>query len=306
MNSTKPSLLLVGSVAYDDIHTATEVGERLLGGSASHFSFSASLVGAHPRVVAVVGDDFDPADLARLESAGADLSGVAHKPGASFRWGGRYSEDFTSRETLFTELGVFESFEPELPGDFADEGIVFLANIHPALQASVLDAVHAPRLVALDTMNLWIENTRPELVAVLPRVDLLFINDEEARLLAGEPNLVRAGEKILEMGPRAICLKKGEHGVLLFIDDKVIPLPGYPVRKLVDPTGAGDSFAGGVMGSLALSDGLGAENLRKAALIGSVLGSLSVEGLGVKGLEGRKPEEFSHRLSDFKALLGIS
>ena len=137
-------------------------------------------------------------------------------------------------------------------------------------------------------------------------MDLLFINDEEARLLAGEPNLVRAGEKILEMGPRAICLKKGEHGVLLFIDDKVIPLPGYPVRKLVDPTGAGDSFAGGVMGSLALSDGLGAENLRKAALIGSVLGSLSVEGLGVKGLEGRKPEEFSHRLSDFKALLGIS
>ncbi len=306
MKQARPSLLVVGSVAYDDIHTATEIGERLLGGSASHFSFSASLVGAHSRVVAVVGDDFDSADLDRLEAVGADLAGVAHKPGASFRWGGRYSEDFTSRETLFTELGVFESFEPELPGDFASEGIVFLANIHPVLQARVLDAVHAPKLVALDTMNLWIESTRAELVAVLPRVDLLFINDEEARLLAGEPNLVRAGERILEMGPRAICLKKGEHGVLLFVEDKVIPLPAYPVRQLVDPTGAGDSFAGGVMGSLALSGELSAENLRKAALAGSVLGSLAVEALGVKGLEGRQPEEFSDRLDDFKALLGIS
>lgn len=306
MNGKQASILVVGSVAYDDLRTSTQSGEGLLGGSASHFSFSAALTGARSRVVAVVGDDFAEADLARLESVGADLAGVAKRPGKSFRWGGEYNEDFSSRETLFTELGVFEDFQPELPGDFADEEIVFLANIHPTLQGQVLDAVHGPRLVALDTMNLWINTTPEEFAAVLPRVDLLFLNDEEARLLGGHSNVVRAGEAILEMGVKNICLKKGEHGVLLFVDGEIIPLPGYPVKELIDPTGAGDSFAGGVMGTLAVAGDLTAGTLREAALAGSVLGSLAVEGLGVKGLEGRSREEFTDRLEHFKALLGIS
>ena len=306
MSGTQPSLLVVGSVAYDTVRTAYESGEGLLGGSASHFSFSAALTGVTSRLVAVVGDDFESSDLARLEAVGADLAGVAHRPGASFRWGGEYNADFSERETLFTELGVFESFEPELPEDFAREKIVFLANIHPALQAQVLEAVQEPELVALDTMNLWINITPDELKAVLPKVDLLFINDEEARLLGEHHNLVRAGEEILKLGPKAICLKKGEHGVLLFVDGEIIPLPAYPVRKLVDPTGAGDSFAGGVMGVLAKAGTLNAEILRDAALAGSVLGSLAVEGLGVTGLEGRRVAEFTDRLSHFKELLGIS
>ncbi len=306
MSGMKPSLLVVGSVAYDTVHTAYESGEGLLGGSASHFSISAALTGVTSRLVAVVGDDFEDDDLARLEAVGADLAGVHRKPGTSFRWGGEYNADFSERETLFTELGVFESFEPELPEAFAREKIVFLANIHPALQAQVLEATEAPDLVALDTMNLWINITPDELKAVLSKVDLLFLNDEEARLLGEHHNLVRAGEKILKLGPKAICLKKGEHGVLLFVDGEIIPLPAYPVRKLVDPTGAGDSFAGGVMGVLAKAGSLNAKSLRNAALAGSVLGSLAVEGLGVTGLEGRKVTEFLDRLSHFKELLGIS
>ncbi len=306
MSSKQPSILVVGSVAYDDLRTANQSGEGLLGGSASHFTFSAALAGARSRVVAVVGDDFQEDDLARLKAAGADLAGVVRKPGKSFRWGGEYNEDFSSRRTLFTELGVFEDFQPELPGDYADERILFLANIHPALQTRVLESVHGPKLVALDTMNLWIETTPDELAAALPRVDLLFLNDEEARLLGGHSNLVLAGEEILKMGAKSICLKKGEHGVLLFVDGEIIPLPGYPVKALVDPTGAGDSFAGGVMGSLAEGGELTAAALREAALAGSVLGSLAVEGLGVKGLEGRRKDEFTSRLRHFKALLGIS
>ncbi|MBC8366749.1 sugar kinase [bacterium] len=306
MSGMQPSLLVVGSVAYDTVRTAYETGEGLLGGSASHFSFSAALTGVIPRLVAVVGDDFSADDLARLEAVGADLAGVARMSGASFRWGGEYNADFSERETLFTELGVFENFEPVLPGDLAQEKVVFLANIHPVLQGQVLEAVDSPSLVALDTMNLWINITPDELKAVLPNIDLLFINDEEARLLGEHHNLVCAGEEIIKLGPKAICLKKGEHGVLLFVDGEIIPLPAYPVRKLVDPTGAGDSFAGGVMGELAKAGTLNAESLREAALAGTGLGSLAVEGLGVTGLEGRKVEEITDRLSPFKELLGIS
>jgi len=281
-------------------------GERLLGGRASHFSFAAALAGALPRLVAVVGDDFDPADRELLASIPADLEGLAVRPGTTFRWGGEYSRDFGLRRTHFTELGVFERFAPRLPESYRDEGVVFLANIHPALQMQVLEAVRAPRLVALDTMNLWIETTRRDLEAALRRVDLLFINDEEARMLSGETDLLRAAEKILGMGPRACCLKKGEHGVLLFVDGRIVPLPAYPVKHLVDPTGAGDSFAGGVMGCLAVAGVLNLENLREAAYEGSVLGSMAVEGLGVAGLKGRSREEFLERLRDFKDLLGVA
>jgi len=306
MTAKRPSLMVVGSVAYDDIRTAELSGERLLGGSASHFSFAAALAGAHPRVVAVVGEDFDRSDIELLAAIPADLGGLAIRPGKSFRWGGAYNEDFSERVTLFTELGVFEDFQPELPESFKNEGVIFLANIHPALQGRVLDAARSPRLVALDTMNLWIDLNRAELEAVLPRVDLFFVNEEEARMLSGETNLVLAGEKILEMGPRACCLKKGEHGVLLFVDGQILPLPGFPVRELVDPTGAGDCFAGGVMGCLAASGSLDAKGLREACLAGSVLGSMAVEGLGVTGLKGRSHEEFRDRLAAFKRLLGIS
>jgi len=300
---SSPSILVVGSLAYDDIRTPTASGERLLGGSASHFSLAASLAGALPRVVAVVGEDFDAADLDMLAALPADLSGVRRLPGPSFRWGGEYSEDLTSRRTLFTELGVFADFQPEIPAELAGSGTVFLANIHPSLQGSVLDALEGPELVALDTMNLWIETTRPELDAVMERCHLLFVNDEEARLLTGQSDLLRAGRELLARGPRALLLKKGEHGVLVFWEDRVYPLPSFPVSGAVDPTGAGDSFAGGVMGHLARAGGLGEDALREAALTGAVMGSLAVEGLGVDGLRGRDSGEAMRRREEFLEIL---
>ncbi|MCP4546179.1 MAG: sugar kinase [bacterium] len=296
-------LLVVGSMAYDDIETAETSGERLLGGSASHFSLAASLAGAVPSIVAVVGDDFAQADLDLLAALPADVDGVVRAPGKTFRWGGRYSKDFLARETLFTELGVFESFSPELSTAQLNSEIVFLANIHPALQREVLNSIASPRFTAMDTMNLWIDITRDDLIDVISRVDLLFINDEEARQLTGENSLVAAGKAILGLGPAHCMLKKGEHGVLLFSGGAVYPFPSFPVEKIVDPTGAGDSFAGGVMGRLACEGCCDTPALRRALLTGTVMGSFAVEGLGVAGLRHRRQLDVRKREEMLRDLL---
>lgn len=300
-----PELLAVGSLAYDDIETPVASGERLLGGSLSHFALAAALAGAAPRLVAVVGEDFDAEDLALLAGLGADVSGVERAAGDTFRWGGRYGDRFIGRETLFTELGVFADFTPRLGAAQRNCEHVFLANIQPTLQRDVLDAVARPRFVAMDTMNLWIDHALADLLAIVARVDLLFINDDEARQLSGEPSLMLAGEKLLELGPRHVALKKGEHGVLLFSGGEVYPLPAFPVRRMVDPTGAGDAFAGGVMGSLAQEAAVDAAALRRALLVGSVVGSFAVEGLGVAGLRARRPEDLAQRLAAMQALLAV-
>ncbi len=288
-------LLVVGSLAYDEIETAYAKGSELLGGSVSHFSLAAALCGALPRIVAVVGDDFGAEDLDFLAGLPADITGIERREGRTFRWGGRYSADFSARETLFTELGVFEDFRPRLSPGLQGSPVLFLANIHPALQAEVLDATLSPDFVALDTMNLWIDTCPEALAAVIARVDLLFINDEEARQLSGESSLLAAGRRLLAMGPVHCLLKKGEHGALLFSGEEVFPFPSFPTDAVVDPTGAGDSFAGGVMGELAREGRYDRDAIRRALVTGSVTGSFAVEGLGLAGLSGRSPADLAQR-----------
>jgi len=301
MSATR--LLAVGSLAYDDIETPAAAGRDLLGGSLAHFSVAASLAGALPVLVAVVGEDFRAEDLALLARLPADLSGVERRPGRSFRWGGRYGADCAGRETLYTELGVFADFAPVLGPGQADCELVFLANIQPQLQARVLDAACGRRLAAMDTMNLWIDSALADLLAVIARVDLLFINDEEARQLTGERSLVKAGAALRALGPRYCIVKKGEHGVLLFADGDVFPCPAYPVAALADPTGAGDAFAGGVMGHLAREGRWDLGALRRALLTGSAVASFAVEGLGLAGLTRRRPAELAARRRALAALL---
>ncbi len=296
-------LLVVGSLAYDDIATPVASGKTLLGGSASHFSAAAALAGALPKIIAVIGDDFRSEDLDYLRALPADLEGVSRMPGQSFRWGGRYSDDFSSRETLFTKLGVFEAFKPELSESHKRCELLFLANIHPALQLDVLASATGARFVALDTMNLWIETTKSLLESVISKVDLLFINDEEARQLSGCRSLVSAGEALLQMGPAHCLLKTGEHGGLLFSGGEIYPFPPFPVREVVDPTGAGDSFAGGVLGHLAAEGNLDSDALRRAVATGATLGSFAVEGLGVDGLRSIDRRAFSARRELYLAKL---
>ena len=298
-----PELLAVGSLAYDDIETPVARGERLLGGSLSHFALAAALAGAAPRLVAVVGEDFAAEDLALLAGLPADLSGVERAAGPTFRWGGRYGPHFIGRETLFTELGVFADFRPSLTANYRGSEFIFLANIQPELQSRVLDEAQGPALVAMDTMNLWIDTALADLRAVIARVDLLFINDEEARQLSGETSLMKAGPLLQAMGPPHILLKKGEHGVLLFSGESVYPLPSFPVMEIVDPTGAGDAFAGGVMGHLVREGRWDLPALRRAMLTGSIAGSFAVEGLGVEGLRRRCPAELAAQAGVLAALM---
>ena len=299
------SILVVGSMAYDTVETPYARRERQLGGAATFFSLAAGPAAA-VRVVAVVGDDFEAEHLELLRGRGVDLAGVARATGPSFHWSGRYHDDFIERDTLATELGVFADFAPRIPAAWRSSDYVFLANIHPALQADVLAAVSGPRLVALDTMNLWIESTRDALVALLPRVDVLMVNDSEARLLSGQRSLAAAAEAIRSLGPSRVVIKKGEHGALLFGRDTVLAVPAMILPEVVDPTGAGDSFAGGFMASLARS---GADRdapdslFRQAMLDGTVAASFVPEGFSVEGLLGRDDAEGAARLATLQAMM---
>ncbi|MEE8105603.1 MAG: PfkB family carbohydrate kinase [Planctomycetota bacterium] len=271
------SLLVVGTLAYDTVETPSGKAEEVLGGAATYFSYAASFFGP-VRLMSVIGADFRPEDRELLAGRGVDLGGLHVEPeGRTFRWAGRYEGDMNVAETLDTQLNVFADYAPKVPEPFADSRYVFLANSPPAMQAHVLDQVSDDAFTVMDTMNLWIDIAREELDAVLQRVDLLIINDQEARMLAGESSLIKAGRAILEQGPNAVIVKKGEHGAFLFSREFFYAIPAYPVETVVDPTGAGDSFAGGLMGYLASEDRVDEASLRAAMLYGSVVASFNVQ-----------------------------
>ncbi len=295
------SLLVIGTLAYDTIETVHEKRVDVLGGSAMFFSVAAGAF-LPVQLVAVVGRDFKPADLALLQRHGVDTSGVEHADGRSFRWTGRYSSDWNSRQTIETQLNVFEHFDPKIPPAMCGAKYLFLANASPVVQAKALDQVTHPAFTVLDTMNLWIEMTRPELLQLLRRVDAVVLNDEEARMLTGERNLMKAAGAVLGLGPRYVILKKGEHGAFLMGSDVHFSLPAYPVQQVVDPTGAGDTFAGGFMGYVASQGNIAPKTLRKAMLYGTVAASYCVEDFGVGALQGKTLRDFDGRYDE---LLGI-
>jgi sugar/nucleoside kinase (ribokinase family) len=293
------SILVVGSVALDSVETPFGKAREVLGGSAVFFSAAASLL-APVQVVGVVGEDYPLDDLRASLNGRVDLSGVTSAPGESFRWSGVYAYDLNSRETLETRLGVFADFRPRIPEGFRESRYVFLGNIDPRLQMEVLDQVRAPELVVCDTMNFWIEGSREPLLELLARVDFLLVNDSEARQLAGEPNLLQAARWIQARGPRMVAIKKGEHGAILFVDDRVFFVPGYPLEEVFDPTGAGDAFAGGLLGYLASAGSLTPEDLRLATVFGSALGSFAVEDFSIRRFQGLTAEEIRARVKEFR------
>ena len=295
------SLLVVGSVALDTIETPFGVANDALGGSATFFSAAASLF-CKVQLVGVVGDDYPVEDLDFLSQRGVDLAGLEQDKGESFRWSGVYSYDLNSRETRDTRLGVFADFKPRIPDNFRDAEWVFLGNIDPELQNDVLNQVTKPKLVACDTMNYWINGKREELLKLLERVDLLLVNDTEARELSGDHNLLRAARWIHRQGPSIVIVKKGEHGAILFTKDFVFFAPGYPLEEVFDPTGAGDAFAGGFMGYLARAGSASPTELRRAMIYGSALGSFAVEKFSVDRLRELTSDEIQERVASFRDL----
>jgi sugar/nucleoside kinase (ribokinase family) len=295
------SILVVGSVAYDCLKTPTVEQDDVLGGAASYFALAASYF-APVNVVAVVGTDFAEHDREVLEGRSIDLSGLETAPGKTFRWGGEYSADLVRRTTLFTELGVFEEFAPTIPEHYKSSPLVFLANIHPDLQVDVVKQVDSPRVIGADTMNYWIERTPEALSRMLNGIDVLVINDEEARQLAEEHNLVKAAAKIRAMGPKTLVIKRGEYGVLCFREGERFATVSFPLETIIDPTGAGDSFAGGFMGYLATTEVFDHSVVRQAIIFGSVMGSFCVEALGTKRLQDLTRAEIHDRYRDFKEL----
>jgi len=298
------SLLVVGSVALDTVETPAGKVTDVLGGSASFFATAASLF-APVRLVAVVGDDFRVEEqIGFLRARGVDLAGLQQRPGRTFRWVGRYGANLNEAHTLDTQLGVFADFAPELPEHFRHSKIVFLANIDPALQLRVLDQVAAPELVALDTMNFWIKGKRAELLQALARVHVATVNDGEARMLSGEHNLVKAARAVQRLGPRTVVIKRGEFGVLLFHEERVFAAPAFPLEDLRDPTGAGDSFAGGMMGYLARARDFGVTGLRRAIVVGCVLGSFAVEDFSLERTRLLTLGDVTKRYELYRELIG--
>lgn len=295
------SILVVGSVALDRIETPFGVADRALGGAATYFAAAASLF--HPvQLVGVIGDDFPEDRLEFLAARGVDLGGLERAAGESFFWSGRYHYDLNTRDTLETRLGVFADFKPKIPPAFRTAEWVFLANIDPELQLDVLNQVERPKMVACDTMNYWIAGKRDALVELLGRVDAILVNDSEARELSGEHNLSQAARWIRSRGPRIVIVKKGEHGALLFTDDGVFFAPGYPLEEIFDPTGAGDSFAGGFMGWLGYAGSVNDDELRRAMIYGSAMGSLVCERFGVERLIDVDLDEIHERVRAFRRL----
>lgn len=291
------ALLVVGSVALDSLETPFGRREDVLGGSASYFSACASFFGP-TRVVAVVGEDFPEEHVRFLAGRGVDLAGLARRPGRTFRWKGRYEFDLNTAHTLDTQLNVFAAFQPELPAHFRGSEYVFLGNIDPDLQRAVLDQVERPRFVGCDTMNYWITSKRESLLRTLERVDMLFVNDAEARQLAEEHNIVKAARRILSFGPRAVVVKRGEYGALFFSGAEVFASSAVPLQAVFDPTGAGDSFAGGFMGYLAQTGRHDDATMRRAIVLGSVLASFTVEQFSLDRLRTLTPDEIRARYAE--------
>jgi sugar/nucleoside kinase (ribokinase family) len=295
-------LLVVGSIALDSVETPFGLRDDAVGGSAVFFSYAASLF--HPvQVVGVIGDDYPPAELDRLAARGVDLAGVERRKGESFRWKGKYSYDLQDRETLETHLGVFAEFDPRIPAAFTGARYVFLGNIDPVLQLGVLDQIREPGLVVCDTMNYWIESRREALLELLGRIDVLMVNDAEARELSGDWNVYRAARWILEHGPRMVVVKQGVYGAILIDSDRIFYIPAYPLEEVFDPTGAGDAFAGGFMGQLARSDDLSEAGLRRAMVYGAAMGSFAVEKFSVDRFDDIGAAEVTERVRAFADLV---
>jgi sugar/nucleoside kinase (ribokinase family) len=296
-------VLVVGSIALDTVKTPVEEHTDQLGGSASYAAVGASFF-APVKLVGVVGDDFPEAEFEFWKSRNIDASGVQRVKGKTFRWSGEYAWDLNTRETRSLALNVFENFQPALPENFRETKFVLLANIAPALQIHVLDQMRRPRFVVADTMDLWIETTRKDLDALLPRIDLLILNDSEARQMTGDTSLIRAGRAIRRMGPNYVAVKKGEHGALLFGPDEFFSCGAYPLEDIHDPTGAGDTFAGGVAGYLAgkYDGGISFQQLRKALIYGSVLASFNVEAFSLERMRRLTNEQIEDRYQMFKLM----
>jgi len=299
------SILVVGSIALDSIETPFGRVEEIPGGSAVYFSLAASYF-SRVNVVGVVGNDFPVRVLKLLNKKGVNTEGVEVKQGKTFRWKGKYDFDLNTAHTLETQLNVFSDFLPLLPQSYRSSKYVFLGNIHPDLQMRVLKSVNSPDLIACDTMNYWIERENKKLKQVLREIDMVIINEAEARQLAEEPNTIRAAKKILAMGPKYIIIKRGEYGAMLFSQKNIFVVPAYPLEKIFDPTGAGDSFAGGMLGYIANCMDTHEDILRQAIVAGSVLASFNVEDFGIKRLSTLTYSEINKRLLDFRKLVNFN
>jgi len=296
-------LLIVGTVAFDAIETPFGKTDKILGGAGTYIGLSAANFDIDSAVVSVVGDDFPQEYLDLMKNNKIDIEGIEIvQGGKTFFWSGRYHNDLNSRDTLDTQLNVLADFNPVVPNNYKDAEYVMLGNLHPLVQLSVLEQVENPKLVVLDTMNFWMDNTPEDLDKVIAKVDVITINDEEARQLSGEYSLVKAARKIAEMGPKYIVIKKGEHGALLFHEDQIFHAPALPLEEVFDPTGAGDTFAGGFIGYLARTNDISFENMKNAVIYGSNLASFCVEKFGTERMQKLSREEVNERLHDFKKL----
>ena len=295
------SVLVVGTVAFDSIETPFGSAERILGGSAAYFALAASLF-TQVRVVGVIGRDFPEEYIELFTRRNIDIAGLQKDPGETFHWRGRYHEDINVRDTLELHLNVLAGFVPRLPETYRDAEYVFLGNIDPVMQAEVLNQIRAMKLVVCDTMDHWIRESPEALRKVLKRIEILVINDSEAKLLSGTNNIVQAARAVLKMGPKVVLIKRGEYGVLQFSDGSTFATPAYPLEEVFDPTGAGDSFAGGFLGQLARSGDLSERGLRRAIVYGSVVASFTVEDFGVKRLAGVGLSEIEERYRSFAKL----
>lgn len=297
-------LVIVGTVAFDAIETPFGKTDKILGGAATFIGLSASNFNVDATLVSVVGGDFPQEYLDLLSNKNLDISGIEIvKEGKTFFWSGRYHNDMNTRDTLITELNTLADFKPVVPDDYKDAEVVMLGNLHPLVQNSVLDQMEkSPKLTILDTMNFWMDNAWDDLINVIKRIDVITINDEEARQLTGEYSLVVAARKIHEMGPKYVVIKKGEHGALLFHNGEVFYAPALPLEEVFDPTGAGDTFAGGFAGYLAKTNDYSFENMKNAVILGSTLASFCVEKFGTERMQNLTPREVEKRLLQFKQL----
>ena len=297
-------LLAVGTVAFDAIETPFGKTDKILGGAATYIGLAASVMKTDVSLVSVIGGDFPQEYLDMMTSKGINLDGVEMiKDGKTFFWSGKYHNDLNSRDTLVTELNVLENFDPKIPASAADAEVLLLGNLHPAVQLAVLERMNSrPKLVILDTMNFWMDLTWDLLMEVISKTDVITINDEEARQLSGEYSLVKAAQKIHTLGPKYVIIKKGEHGALLFDDGKVFAIPALPLEEVFDPTGAGDTFAGGFASHIAKSENISFENMKSAIIVGSAMASFTVEEFGTQRLEKVTQDELKQRITQFKEL----
>ncbi|MFC7356240.1 PfkB family carbohydrate kinase [Jejudonia soesokkakensis] len=296
-------LVIVGTVAFDAIETPFGKTDKILGGAATYIGLSASQFNTDSAIVSVVGGDFPEADIAMLQNKGINMEGLEIiKDGKTFFWSGKYHNDMNSRDTLITELNVLENFDPKVPAEYRNAEVVMLGNLHPMVQMGVINQMKNPKMVVLDTMNFWMDVALEDLKKVISKVDVITINDEEARQLSGEYSLVNAAKKIMTMGPAYVVIKKGEHGALLFHENKMFFAPALPLAEVFDPTGAGDTFAGGFTGYLAKTGTYSFENMKRAIIYGSCLASFCVEKFGTERMQHLKKEEVNKRLHEFKSL----